>query len=163
MTSLVPATFFVAGQIRAHQSLRVNILMVLFLTTAGSGLMLNTLRAAIEIFTKKQAEFERTAKFGSNMQAQKQKWMLQNYNLTADSLTFWELLLATCSIATSFAAGWLDHWGVAFYAAIFSVGLYFLSGLTLIQTAKIRLNRWQTRHVTQSDELAQEVPLPSGD
>lgn len=168
MTSLVPAAFFVAGQIRAHQTLKINILMVLFLTTAGSGLMLNTLRAAIEIFTNKQAEFERTAKFGSNLQmqshTQKQKWMLQNYNLTADSLTFWELILATCSIATSFTAGWLNHWGIAFYATIFSIGLYFLSGLTLIQTVKIRLNRWQThRNSTRPEELAQELPQPSGD
>ncbi|MEM8863177.1 MAG: glycosyltransferase family 2 protein, partial [Chloroflexota bacterium] len=167
LTSLVPSAFFIAGQMQAHQKLTVNIFFVLFLTTAGAGLMLNTLRAALEIFTKKNAEFERTAKFGTNLEeltsSQKQKWMMQNYNLTADVLSVWELVLAIASLATSIAAVGLNHWGIAFYAMVFSVGLFFLSGLTIYQTAQIQFNRWRSGYQAEQEDLPQEVPHLSGD
>ncbi|MFT7586010.1 MAG: cellulose synthase/poly-beta-1,6-N-acetylglucosamine synthase-like glycosyltransferase, partial [Cellvibrionaceae bacterium] len=102
LTSLVPTAFFIAGQIQANNKLNTRIFFILFLTTAGAGLMLNTLRAAIEIFTKKHAEFERTAKFGTLSKAQKKSlWMSQKYNLTADRLSYWEMLLGIFSISTS--------------------------------------------------------------
>ena len=123
--------------------------------------MLNTLRAALEIFTKKQAEFERTAKFGTS-QAAKKLWMSQKYNLTADQLSFWEIFLAMLSFATSGYAVVMDHWGIAFYAFIFGSGLLFISGLTIYQTVQIRWLRWRNG-TTQNEKVATNITGVSGD
>ena len=123
--------------------------------------MLNTLRAGIEIFTKKKAEFERTAKFGDGLKSHAtQRWMTQNYTLSADSLSYWEMALAIISFATSAYAILMDHWGVAFYAMIFGIGLTYLSGLTLIQT----FNMWLAQKQEQRHEAStQEVTSLSAD
>ena len=161
LTSLVPSAFFIAGQLQAHKRLNMSIFLILFLTTAGAGLMLNTLRAALEIFTKKNAEFERTAKFGNSNEAKK-VWMSQKYNLTADQLSFWEIFLSILSFATSVYAVIMDHWGIAFYAFIFGCGLLFISGLTVYQTIQIRWLRWRNHNV-QGEKIATEITSVSGD
>lgn len=161
LTSLAPSAFFVAGQIQAQKRLNMGVLLILFLTMAGAGLMLNTLRAALEILTNKNAEFERTAKFGSSPEA-KRVWMSQSYNLTADQLSFWEILLALLIFATSGYAVILDHWGIAFYTFIFGSGLMFISGLTLYQTLQIRWLSWRNGPAP-SDAVATEMPGVSGD
>ncbi len=160
LTSLVPTAFFIMGQRQADHKLKFSILFILFLTTAGAGLMLNTLRAGLEIFTKKQAEFERTAKFGSGLSEAKGVWMVQRYNLKADQLTFWEILLGTVSLCTSLYALSMSHWGIAFYAMVFSVGLYYLSGLTLFQTLQMQ---WARRQIKQPEDPVQKAARLSGD
>ncbi len=142
LTSLVPTAFFLTGQKQAKHRLSFNILFILFLTTAGAGLMLNTLRAGLEIFTKKNAEFERTAKFGDKATSQAGRvWMTQRYTLKADSLSYWEFLLAIFSLGTSVYAIRMDHWGIAFYAMVFSIGLFYISGLTIFQTLRMKFTR----------------------
>lgn len=164
LTSLVPSAFFVAGQLQANNRLNVSIFFILFLTTAGAGLMLNTLRAAFEIFTKKQAEFERTAKFGThNDGKQKGLWMAQKYNLTADRLSFWEIFLGLISFATSGYAVFMDHWGIAFYAFVFGSGLLFISGLTVFQTMQIRFLQWRNGRAIEEAEIVTEVASIAGD
>ena len=141
-TAIIPPIFFTIGQIRAGKTVRGQFFRILFITSAGAGLMVNTLSAAVEILLKRHAPFERTAKFGLDEQnqapAQNKAWLKQNYHLGADRVAIWEMVLALIGYSTAIYALLLGHWGITFYAAVFGTGLFYMATLTFWQTWQLR-------------------------
>lgn len=131
LTALAPTCFFIVGQQRLGRSWWRSLPKILFLTAVGSGLMVNTVRAAWQILTRRQNAFERTAKFG--IERRRESWVHKRYQLQLDGIVFWELALAALNLATIVYAVRLGNWAVAFYAAIFGTGLLYIVGVTLAQ------------------------------
>jgi len=105
--------------------------------------MVNTVRAAWQIFTRKTEKFERTPKFGIARRGQ--NWKANLYQLQLDPLVFAELTLAGMNGITAIAGIITGNWVIAIYAFIFGAGLMFVSGMTIAQTISVQLNRQQVK------------------
>ncbi len=127
LTSLAPGLFFIGGQRQAGRSWIRAIPRIVLVTVFGSGLMLNTARAALQIFTKPNPEFERTAKFGIDAVQDETGWTKRRYQLNIDRIVIWELLLGGYGIVVSYFAFTHDNWGIFIYATIFSAGLMMMA------------------------------------
>ncbi|MCP4415950.1 MAG: hypothetical protein GY805_04960 [Chloroflexi bacterium] len=125
---------------------------LLAVSLMGSGLMLNTVRAAVQILTKRTEVFERTAKFG--IEQQKQDWTQQRYQLRFDPIVYVELPLGFYVLATAWFAATLGSWGIAFYALLFGSGLVLVASMTILQTLAVFRNR-QKRQRRMIAEQAQ--------
>ena len=139
MTSIAPTLFFVMGQQQLGRPWWKRLPRILALSVVGSGLMVNTLRAAWQSWRKPGRVFERTAKFG--IEQQKQDWTQQRYQLHLDPIVYLELALGTYSLATVWLAISLQSWGVAFFAGLFGIGLIFAAGVTIAQTTAVYRSR----------------------
>lgn len=135
LTALAPTAFFVAGQRELARRWWWGLPKILFVTAVGSGLMLNTVRAALQIITRRHNEFERTAKFG--IERKEQSWTRKQYQLRLDAIVFWELGFAALNLGTVLFAFRLGNWAIAFYAGIFLIGLLYVSGLTIFQAISV--------------------------
>ncbi len=159
-TAIFPPIFFTLGQIRSGQKVQGQFWRILFITSAGAGLMVNTLSALIEIMLKRHVPFERTAKFGFGDQEAKshpkKEWLKQNYHLTIDRMTFWELSLAMISYSTAVYAYLLNHWGITFYASVFGTGLFYLATLTIWQS-------WQLGRAKRNNKAAAQTKTVTTD
>lgn len=142
-TAFAPTIFFVTAQQQLGRRWWRQLPVILFITALGAGMMLNTVRAALQIFQKQRPSFERTPKFGILNKAQ--DWTRHRYQLHFDSLVFFELALAMLNIGTTVLALQEGNWVIAVYAALFCAGLLFTSGFTLIQA--ITLHRRRLRPV----------------
>lgn len=111
----------------------------LVLAALGAGLMLNTLRAAFQVWVGRKTAFERTPKYGITARAQ--KWESRRYYVKVDLLVAFEILLALFNLGTVWLAWQNSNWLIMLYAAIFAAGLFFNSGLTIIQAIQRRLPR----------------------
>ena len=125
LTSLAPAAFFIAGQRQNGRSWFRAIPRILLVTVFGSGLMLNTARAFLQIFTKPNPEFERTAKFG--LDEVETAWTKRRYQLDIDRIVFAELLLGVYGLFIVNFAWANDNLGILIYAGVFSAGLLMMS------------------------------------
>jgi len=105
--------------------------VLIFFASAGTGMMVNTMRAALEIFVNKKGTFERTPKFG--ITTSKQDWTRQRYQLRLDPIIFVEILLGILSGGTCLFAIQTGNWIIAFYAVLFCTGLLFVAGVTIYQ------------------------------
>ncbi|MFO7536893.1 MAG: glycosyltransferase [Chloroflexota bacterium] len=139
VTALAPTCFFLAGQQHLGQRWWRVLPRILFVTAVGCGLMVNTVRAALQIITQRQTVFERTAKFG--IQQTGEDWVGKRYQLKLDGIVYWELALALLNLGTIVYALHLGNWIIAFYAAIFLIGLLYVAGLTLVQSLRLYLAR----------------------
>ncbi|MFQ5400848.1 MAG: glycosyltransferase [Anaerolineae bacterium] len=162
-TALAPTCFFIVGQQHLGRNWLRVLPKILFITAVGSGLMMNTVRAALQIMTRKPNRFERTAKFG--IVRAKQSWTGKRYQLKLDGIVFWELGVAALNLGTVLYAIRLGNWAVAFYAAVFAVGLLYVSGLTIAQTIAVyRQHRAANRLRPLPLQLSLETDqLESGD
>ena len=104
--------------------------------------MLNTVRAAFEIWRHPNPEFERTAKFGlSEFRPVSEPWTQKRYQLSQDRIVYGEAVLGLYSLGTAALALNYHNWGVFTYAALFGVGLLAVSGLSVAQTVALRWQR----------------------
>ncbi len=135
LTALAPTTFFIVGQQQLHRRWWHSLPQILFITAVGSGLMINTVRAALQILVRRQVQFERTAKFG--VRRREEDWKTKRYQLRLDGIVFWELAFAGLNGTTVWFAIQQHNWAIAFYAGIFLVGLLYVSGLTIFQAIAV--------------------------
>lgn len=127
LTSLAPSAFFIAGQRQGGRSWFKAIPRIVFVTVFGSGLMLNTARAALQIFTQTNPEFERTAKFGLGQTPTGASWTKRRYQLDIDRIVMGELLLAFYGLWVVNFAWSNQNWGIFIYAGVFTAGLLMMS------------------------------------
>ncbi|MEX2161376.1 MAG: glycosyltransferase [Anaerolineales bacterium] len=135
LTTLAPSLFLFAGQYKLGRRWWRWLPVILFISSFGAGMMLNTVRAAFEIVNRKPGEFKRTPKFGVGTKTK--EWMMQKYHLALDPIVFWELAFAALNILTlvlGIAAGYLL---VSIYAGLFAAGFMFTSLYTIGQTLRI--------------------------
>ena len=142
-TAFAPTIFFVAAQQQLGRRWWVQLPVILFITALGAGMMLNTVRAALQILNGKSMAFERTPKFGISRRGQ--DWTRLIYQLKLDPIVFAELGLAVLNTATTLIAFRLGNWVIGVYAALFTAGLLFTSGLTIAQTLSIQRQRAHAR------------------
>jgi cellulose synthase/poly-beta-1,6-N-acetylglucosamine synthase-like glycosyltransferase len=135
-TAFAPTIFFLAAQQQLGRKWWRMLPLIMFITALGAGMMLNTVRAALQIALGGSNVFERTPKFGIAHRGQ--EWRNRNYQLHMDPLVFFELALAALNAVTVVLAIYLGNWIIAFYAGLFLAGLLFTSGLTIAQAISIR-------------------------
>jgi len=146
-TAFAPTVFFVVAQMQSGSKWWKKPPMILFITALGAGMMINTMRAVLHILLGKKGTFERTPKFGISHQAQ--DWKGKVYQLKLDPLVFLEILMAFINGLTVFMALRLGNYMIGFYAALFSIGLLFTSGLTIAQNISLaarRRHRLENQH-----------------
>jgi cellulose synthase/poly-beta-1,6-N-acetylglucosamine synthase-like glycosyltransferase len=154
LTSLAPGIFFVAGQRQAGRSWIREVPRIIFVTIFGSGLMLNTARAALQIFTRPNPEFERTAKFGLDHVAEAGEWTRRRYQLKVDRIAWAELGLGLYAYATAVFAFSERNWGILLYAIVFGSGLVMMSGATFAHAIAVHRER-ESRRASVEAERAQ--------
>jgi hypothetical protein len=155
LTSLAPTLFFVVAQQQLGNSWLRLLPKLLAVSMMGSGLMLNTVRAAVQIVTKRTEVFERTAKFGIGQQ--KQDWTEQRYQLRFDPIVYAELILGIYGLATVWLAVSMGSWGIAFYALLFGSGLIMVAGVTIYQTASVYRSRKKRQKRTAAEHAQWSV------
>ncbi|MBI5825432.1 MAG: glycosyltransferase [Chloroflexi bacterium] len=131
-----PAMYFVVAQQLLRRRWFFSLPLIFLMSIFSSGLVLNTLRAALQIMQKHAVPFERTPKYGITRRAQ--SWRSNRYQVKVDILIFYEFLLAFFNIWVSWFAWSTNHFLIMIYAFLFSAGLFFASGLTLLQTLSAR-------------------------
>ncbi len=142
LSSLSPGIFFIAGQRRLGQSWWRRLPRIITVTILGAGMMVNTLRAAIQIFTHPNPEFERTAKFGlAEPEAVGRSWTHKRYQLSLDRIVYVEMLLAFYCWFGAWTALSHRNWGIALYATVFGLGLFAIASATIGQTISVYRSR----------------------
>jgi cellulose synthase/poly-beta-1,6-N-acetylglucosamine synthase-like glycosyltransferase len=139
LTSIAPTLFFIAGQQKLGRPWWKLLPKILAISVVGSGLMINTVRAAWQIIRKRENVFERTAKFG--IEQRKQDWTQQRYQLRFDSIVYPELLLGLYSLFAVWLAAGLGSWGIVVYALLFGSGLILVALVTIRQTTVVYRSR----------------------
>lgn len=109
---------------------------ILFTTALGAGMMLNTVRAALQILVGHQSSFERTPKSG--IQDKAQDWIGQRYQLRVDSIVVFEIGMALLNISTIIFAVREGNWIVAGYAGMYCIGLLFTPIWTIAQAVAVQ-------------------------
>ncbi len=135
LTSIAPTLFFLMGQQQLGRLRWRQFPKILAVSVVGSGLMLNTVRAAWQIWRQPDGVFERTAKFG--LEQKGQDWQRQKYQLRFDPIVVPELALGGYSLWTAWLAVNLESWGIVMYALLFGTGLIFAAGITIWQTISV--------------------------
>lgn len=138
-TAFAPTIFFAVAQQQLGRSWWRLIPKILFMTILGAGMMLNTLRAALQIGLGKTNAFERTPKFG--IIRPRQDWLGLRYQVELDPLVYLEVAFALFNLGTAVIAWQLGNWVIAIYAALFSLGLFFTSSLTIYQSLAVLVRR----------------------
>ncbi|MCG3211497.1 MAG: hypothetical protein FOGNACKC_05143 [Anaerolineae bacterium] len=138
-TAFAPTLFFVAAQQQLGRRWWRQLPVILFITALGAGMMLNTVRAALQIFGNRRGAFERTPKFG--VLNKTHDWTRRRYQLQLDSLIVFELAFALLNLGTLVLALKIGNWIIAVYAALFLAGLLFTSGFTVSQAVVLNQRR----------------------
>lgn len=134
-TAFAPSVFFLVAQQQLGRDWWKKLPEILFITALGAGMMLNTLRAALQIFENQKGIFERTPKFG--LTRKDQSWTAGRYQLKLDRIVIFEIAMAGFNFVTVLLAFRAGNWVIGLYAAIFCCGLLFTSGLTLGQSISV--------------------------
>ena len=158
--SLAPVIFFAVGQRRQDRSWLRDLPRILAATVIGSGLMLNTVRAAAQIVLRPDPEFERTAKYALGPDdSRPDTWTHRRYQLGFDRIVWAEAALAGYGLATAWLA--LEHgsWAVMFYSALFAVGLLTVAALTVGQHVAVYRSRLvRARQIRLEDQVLESGP-----
>ncbi len=129
LTAFAPTIFFIAAQMQLGERWWRKIPAILFITALGTGMMLNTAHAALNILTRKASVFERTPKFG--IASRRDDWSSKVYQLKLDRIIYAEFAFGIYNVFTVFAAISTGNWMVAVHAGIFAVGLFFVALMSL--------------------------------
>lgn len=151
--AVAPTLFFTTGRARSGSGWVRDFPQVLLLSIFGSGLMLNTARAWLQILTKPTPEFERTAKFGIDQAGDDDEWQHKRYQLDIDRIVLAELALGLYGMAGAVYAWVNGKWGIAIYSFIFASGLLMIS-IASIQQA---LTKRSVRRARDTQEVRRAV------
>ncbi len=150
--SLAPILFFITGQRQLGNRWWRQLHRIGSVALIGPGLMLNTVRAAFEIWRRPNPEFERTAKFGlMEVRPASEPWTQKRYQLAPDRIVFGEAIFGLYSLATAGLALRHNNWGVFTYSAWFGIGLLAVAGISVAQTVALRRQR-TARDAQRRDE-----------
>ena len=69
--------------------------------------------------------------------------MRRRYQLSVDPIIYAEIALGILNAGTVVAGFATGNWVIALYAALFSIGLFFTSGVTIFQAIEVRRSRGQ--------------------
>ena len=153
LTSIAPTVFFITGSRQGGRDWVRDIPQIVVVTIFGAGLMVNTARAALEIFTKRNPQFERTAKFGLETPGPAEKsWRVKRYQLAPDRIVFAELAFAVYAVFAASLAFRNGNWGVFIYASIFGVGLFTVALATFRHTWLLFRARREREFAIQVEE-----------
>ncbi len=131
-----PAMYFIVAQQLLRRRWFMSLPLIFLMSIFSSGMILNTLRAALQILQKRVIPFERTPKYAIINNAQ--PWVESRYRVEIDSLVFFEMLLSFFNLWTAWFAWSKNHYLIMIFAFLFAVGLFFSSGFTLLQTLSAR-------------------------
>jgi len=141
-SSLAPTIFFVTGRRQAGLPWLRELPRILIVSIFGSGLMVNTARAALQIFTRPNPEFERTAKFGLEADdGDAAEWTNKRYQLDVDRIVFAEAALGIYSFWAATRAFASGNWGILIWTVLFGCGLLAV----VITTVSHSLAIWRNR------------------
>jgi cellulose synthase/poly-beta-1,6-N-acetylglucosamine synthase-like glycosyltransferase len=136
LTAFAPLLFFVVAQQQIGRNWLRLLPVILFTSAVGAGLMLNTVRAGLQIFSGTQGVFLRTPKLG--VIEYQRDWTKRLYQVGLDRIVGAELALAALNLVTVVLAVSLGNWSIAFYGLLFVIGLMFASRLSIGQAFSIR-------------------------
>ena len=149
LASFAPLVFLVTGQalqLRGQRRLLLcRLPAVIGLVVFGSGLMVNSARAALQIITRPGAPFERTAKFGfdtvsaSPGEPAPTPTPGAGYGGSLDRIVVVELAIAAYGAATAGYAATEGSWGIMAFAALFATGLAAVATTSIAQAMHRRL------------------------
>lgn len=142
LTGLAPTVEFAVGQFALGKNWVKTLPKILFMTVLGAGMMINTMRAALQIVGGKKGVFERTPKYGITQRGQ--TFDSNQYRVRVDGIVFFEILVGLLNTFTVILAFQLGNYLIGIYAALFAIGLFFVSGLTLIESMPIFRSATQT-------------------
>ncbi|MEX2143379.1 MAG: hypothetical protein WD740_02195, partial [Anaerolineales bacterium] len=143
-TTLAPPLLLFTGQYQLGRKWWRWMPIIMFISAFGGGMMLNTVRAAWEVFKRKPGEFRRTPKFGVG--ATTKGWMKQQYHLKLDPIVYWELAFSAFNFGTLALGISSGYWVASLFPALFGVGSAYVALYTISQT--MRINRVQRAAVT---------------
>ncbi len=135
VTAVAPTIFFIAAQHQLKRPWWRQLPTILFITTLGTGMMLNTVRAFLQILTGQQMTFERTPKFGVSDKTE--NWVNKRYQLKLDPLVYYEIAFGLFNVGTVIYSILVKNYVITFYASLFAIGLFFVSGLSIAQTIAV--------------------------
>jgi cellulose synthase/poly-beta-1,6-N-acetylglucosamine synthase-like glycosyltransferase len=138
-TAFAPTIFFLVAQQQLGNRWWQLLPVILFISALGAGMMLNTVRAAVEILSRRKGVFERTPKFG--IVQKRQDWTRNRYQQSLDPMVFFEIAFALLNVVTVVLAARTHNWAIAVYALLFCSGLLFTSGLTIVQFFAVNRRR----------------------
>jgi cellulose synthase/poly-beta-1,6-N-acetylglucosamine synthase-like glycosyltransferase len=139
LTALAPTTYFTLGQHELHRPIWRRLPSILFLSVLGSGMMINSLRGIVDAFSKREAVFERTPKYGSV--GNRIAGNLRTYQVKGNSQILLEVAMLLFNLNTCRLAWNYGLYPTLFYAGIFSTGFLYLLGMTVWERWKILLER----------------------
>jgi cellulose synthase/poly-beta-1,6-N-acetylglucosamine synthase-like glycosyltransferase len=142
-SALAPMVFLYAGQRREGRAGLMAAPWLLLLSALGAGMMLNTVRAALDILRHKKGVFERTPKYG--LERKGQGWEGRRYQLDLDWIVVGELLLFTLNSASALWALANGDFFIAFYAGLFACGLLMVAAMSVQQAIRLAERRLTTR------------------
>lgn len=166
LTSIAPTIFFITGSRQNGRRWWMDLPEILAITAFGAGLMVNTARAALQILTRPNPAFERTAKFGLESEAQQDRWTTKRYQLSFDRIVLVEIALAAYATYAAVLAWMNGNWGVLIYASIFGLGLGMVAVASLSHTWRLHRHRGQRElaildeAVTLEDAQPEPAQLP---
>ncbi len=135
LTAFAPTIFFLSAQLQLGRKLPRLVPEILFLNIAGSGMMVNTAWAALQVIFHRKAAFERTPKFG--VEDRKLDWASRRYQLRFNPIVYFEIGLGCVNAITVWLAAASQNWGIVFYALLYSLGLIYVASLSIVQTLQI--------------------------
>ena len=151
--SVAYVVFLIAGQRQQGRNWLRELPRILAITVIGPGLMLNTVRAAVQIVIKPDPEFERTAKFGMRTtEPHRTSWTRLRYQLKLDPIVYAEIALAAYSLGAAALAVRFGNWAVVVYASWFGIGLLSVASLTAAQALAVLRTRQRGVHKPRLDE-----------
>lgn len=151
-TALAPIIFFIVAQKQLGRNWKKLLPILLFISSFGAGMMMNTVMVAIGLLRKKTRGFERTPKYGVIEKSEKR--IKRRYQLKLDSIVYLELFFALFNLGSVMLAIHNQSWLIALYAALFSFGLFFTSITSIIQT--YQMNKPPSKSPFQLDRQPQK-------
>jgi len=136
LLAVAPAAYFIAAQYLLKRRWLSSIPIILLLSVFASGMVLNTMRALLQILQKRIVPFERTPKFGITERSQ--SWLGNRYLIRFDILILFEALLGCLNLWSAWLAWSSGYYLMMIYAFFFALGLFFFSGFTLYQSIASR-------------------------
>jgi cellulose synthase/poly-beta-1,6-N-acetylglucosamine synthase-like glycosyltransferase len=159
LTALAPTVYFAFSQRELGGAWWKRLPSILFLSVAGSGMMVNSLRAIWHAFFGSQAAFERTPKL--DVRGRETGGDARAYPVQVSPVIAWEALFLLFNLNTLRLALISGHYVIGFYAGMFATGLLFLLALTVHDGLRNVLRRRSALRDQQPDSLAAPEPFRS--
>ena len=124
-------------------------------------MMVNTARAAVQMFTQKNPAFERTAKFGLDAGSEVgSSWTTKRYQLAPDKIVFAELGLGSYSLFSAWLAWTNQNPGIFIFATLFGVGLLTVAFTSILHNLRLRAARnRRARSLRDERETIEALPV----